>query len=176
VLVWGTRTEAIGPLSAAPTGSAASAAPFEVALPGFRSLRGPTWSFGVPSAWQDVVLPMTVVAAREPAPSNGFHLNANLVTDAYPGDTQAFASANLLTLQSQGVRVIRQQPAMIGGMAASDVEADWPMMMPPTHTIQRYVAYGGYGYVLTCTGLQSDFERGRSTCEQVLGTFRVRSQ
>lgn len=168
------RAESAAPVAMGPSAGPALAPPDAVTPAGFRSISGQGWSFAVPADWQDVFVPRpALVGVRAPDAVDGFYANVNLVTEPFAGDGATYAAASVQALTQHGSQVVGQQPSTVGALSATDVEAMWPRQIPPTHTLQRYTATSGTGYVLTCSGAFGSFETVRARCQEILGTFRV---
>lgn len=141
---------------------------------GFRQISGAGFTFAVPASWMDIPppLPQVVVAARDTTQLGSLFVNANVVTEPFPGDGTAYTSANVVGLGSAAT-ILSQRPVSVGGKVGGDIEARWSNATPSYRTLQRLTASNGTGYVLTCTADDALFEQARPICAAVLDSFRV---
>jgi hypothetical protein len=152
------------------------------ALPaGFVETTGAGWRIALPATWRAVTQKGTAAfAVSDPQAVDDFHAYANVVTEAFPGESDSYARANEAGLRREPraqVENIRQD--VVDGDSTLIFEARWaPVPDRPGgavsyRTMQTALASHGTGYVATCAVASSAFDRYRSTCESILRSFAV---
>ena len=134
--------------------------------------QGDRWSFSCPANWTDAPPGTSALGSvASPVPVNGLLPNVNIVREPFVGNSAAYAAANITALNGAGAHVLSQHAVASGGLTAVDIETQWPAATP-RRTVQRMMAVGGFGYVLTCT-VGDQAATARAICDPILATFQV---
>jgi hypothetical protein len=149
-----------------------------VSPPGYVRKAGVGWSIDVPATWTPPAQKgQAQWALSDPDVVDAFHANVNLVSEPYPGESLAYAQANLKSLRGlASVKLVGSKEDVVDADDTLTVEAQWTAVAPsttPYKTLQVYLAYGGTGYAVTCSAAVSSFERYRPTCETILHSFSL---
>jgi hypothetical protein len=148
---------------------------------GFVEQAGTGWHIALPATWKEVTQKgAAAFAVSDPQAVDDFHAYANVVTEAFPGETDSYAKANEAGLRRETratVETVRQD--VVDGDSTLILESRWaPVPDRPGgavsyRTMQTALASHGTGYVATCAVASSAFDRYRSTCESILRSFAV---
>jgi hypothetical protein len=145
---------------------------------GFVEQSGAGWRLAVPSTWKDAPQKgPAVFAVADPQSVDDFHAYANVVTEPFRGESDAYARANEAGLRNEtraNIEVSRED--VIDGDSTLVFESRWTPALVSTvayRTMQAALSSRGTGYVVTCAVSSSAFERYRSTCESIVRSFAV---
>ncbi len=149
------------------------------ALPaGFVEHSGTRWRVAAPSTWQNGGEQASAVwEASDPQAVDEYHANANVVVEAFAGESYEYARANEESLRVQPratVAAVRED--VVDGDPTLILESRWQAAPPSTTAyllMQTALASRGTGYVVTCAAAAKSFERYRSTCESIVRSIAV---
>jgi hypothetical protein len=145
---------------------------------GFVEKSGTGWRIAVPTTWKQAPQRAPAAwAASDPQTADDYHANANVVTEAFTGDSYDFARANQAGLKEQAQATVEAvHEDLVDGDPTLVIESRWAPTPPSTiayRTMQTALSSKGTGYVVTCAVSASAFERYRSTCESIVRSFAV---
>jgi hypothetical protein len=145
---------------------------------GFVEHTGAGWRIAVPSTWgASTQKGPTLWAVTDPQGVDQFHANANVVTEPFSGESYDYAKANEAALRRERrAAVDASRESVVDGDPTLLIESRWVPSPPATvgyRTLQSALSSHGAGYVVTCSVASSAFERYRSTCESIVGSFAV---
>ncbi len=170
----------LGPACGRKSHSRASYAPPPLPA-GFVEQAGTGWRIALPSTWKEVAhRGPAAYAVSDPQAVDDFHAFANVITEPFAGESDAYARANEAGLRREPratVEAVRED--LVDGDSTFILESRWtpapdrPATPVSYKTTQTVLASHGIGYVATCAVASTAFERYRSTCESILRSFAV---